>query len=182
MLNRIGLTIKNYNNYPYSNSEDIYCQFSMSHLLFLIKKYRSHPLIRAALAPILFEMCGIVPLALVVFGVISISAGMTLRNTLVFQYGPIFFIIAAIFFIFGVYTYLKQKGSCSLAGVKKQQRFIVLSFLLLSLLEAAMLLFLQITEKLVYGVSLSYFYEFFGFAIFLAAVLALFAVGVKFVK
>ncbi len=141
-----------------------------------------HPLLRAALAPILFEMCGIIPLVLVLFGIINISAGITLRNTLVFQYGPIFFIIATVFFVFGVYTYLKQKGSCTLAGVKKHKKSIILAFLFLSVLEAVMLLFLQITENLVYGLSLSYFYEFFGFAIFLAAVLVLFIISVRFIK
>ena len=154
----------------------------MKNLSSLVKKYRTHPLLRAALAPVLFEMCGIIPLILVLFGIINISAGITLRNTLVFQYGPIFFAIAAIFFGFGVYTYLKQKGSCTLAGVKKHQRFIVLSFVLLSVLEAVMLLALQITESMVYGISLSYFYEFFGFAIFLIAVLVLFITAVKFIK
>lgn len=153
--------------------------FNMS---FLTAKYKLHPLIRASLAPLLFEMCGIIPLILVLLGIINISAGISLRNTLVYQYGPIFFVIAAIFFGFGVYSYLKQKNSCNLSGIRKYQKFIAFSFLLLSAVEAVMLLFLQITEKIIYGVSLSYFYEFFGFAVFLAAVLTLFIVTVRFIK
>ncbi len=152
------------------------------HLLPFFDNQKFSPLLKAALAPVLFEMCGIIPLILVLFGIINISAGVTLRNILVFQYGPIFFVIAALFFMFGVYTYLKQKGSCNLSGVKKHQKLIILSFLILSGLEAMLLLLLQISEKIVYGVSLSYFHEFFGFAIFLAAVLILFIISVRFIK
>lgn len=140
---------------------------------------KNKPLFRAVFAPVLFEMCGIIPLILVIFGVLNISAGVSLRNTLVYQYSTIFFIIAAGFFIYSVYLFLKQRDACSLSGLKKYNRPIIFSFIILSLLEALILLVLQLVEGYVYGKPATKLLDFITLGPFLLFALIAYIVFIK---
>ena len=135
-----------------------------------------HPLVKTLLAPLLFELCGIIPLLLVVFGVINISVGIKLRNALVNQYGFVFFIIATLFFAYALYVFLRQKNSCNLLGLRQNRKEIIFFFTLLIAAEALLLFLIQVGERVAYGTSLTHVSDFLPIGIFLIATLALFVV------
>lgn len=115
------------------------------------KQYKHKHLLRAILAPFVFELCGVFPLILVSLGFLGVNAGIALRTMLVYKYGTIFLIIAAYFFFYSIYQYLRQQNSCNLEGVKKNYSSILIALLILSALEAFLLFILEKTETLIYG-------------------------------
>ncbi len=116
-----------------------------------IKQFQ--PLLKALLTPLVFELCGIIPLILVSLGLIGVSAGVALRNALVYQYSYIFYILAAVFFGYSIYLYLKTNNSCNISGLKRNQKLIIFVFGVLTILEGILLFALQLVEKLIYGQS-----------------------------
>lgn len=143
-----------------------------------VDKGKRH-LIRAVFTPILFELCGIIPLLLVSFGLLNVSAGIALRNILVFKYGFIFYIIATAFFIYSVYLFLKERRACNVSGLKKHKQPIIVAFLVLSIFEGVILFLIQIAESMIYRRSLTYFTDFFVFAPFLLFILFAFILWTK---
>lgn len=138
----------------------------------MIKQYK--PLLKTLLTPLLFELCGIIPLVLVSLGLMSISAGVGLRNILVGQYFFLFYILAGVFFSYSIYLYLKAKGSCSISGLKQHQKLIISIFVILTLFEGVLLFGLQTVEKYIYGQSQTYVTDFFGVTLSWWAIFALF--------
>ncbi len=139
----------------------------------------NNPLFRTIITPLLFEMCGIIPLLLVAFGFINVSAGVALRNTLVYQYSFIFFILAASFFVYSTYVFLKSRNACNISGLKQHQKPIIVSFIALIAFEALILFLIQIIERIVYGKSLTYFADFVTIGPFLIGVLVVFILFLK---
>lgn len=129
----------------------------------MIKQYK--PLLKTLLTPLLFELCGIIPLVLVSLGLVSISAGVGLRNMLVGQYSYLFYILAGVFFGYSIYSYLKEKDSCSISGLKQNQKLIIFIFLILTLFEGVVLIVLQLIEKNIYGQSQTLIKDFLGVAV-----------------
>ena len=143
---------------------------------------KNNHLLRTLIAPILFELCGIIPILLVVFGVINIGAGVALRNTLVYQYSFVFFILAAGFFSYSIYVYLREKISCSLVGLKEHRSPIIKSLIFLTVFEALILALLQFSESRIYGKSQTLFSDFVTIGPFLVALIVIFVVLTKFIK
>lgn len=137
-----------------------------------IKQYR--PLFKALLTPFIFELCGIIPLILVTIGLVSISAGVTLRNALVNQYFYIFYFFAAAFFGYSIYLYLKEKSSCNISGLKSSQKIITITFVVLTAFESMLLYIIQLLEKYLYGQSQTNMKDFLGVAIVWWGIFALF--------
>lgn len=144
-----------------------------------MKQYK--PLLKTLLTPFLFELCGIIPLVLVSLGLVSISAGVGLRNILVGQYFFLFYILAGAFFAYSIYLYLKSKGSCNMSGLKQNLKLISLILVILTLFEGVVLIVLQLVEKRVYGQSQTFIKDFLGVAVswWVIFLLFLFVVRVK---
>ena len=143
---------------------------------------KNNHLLRTLIAPILFELCGIIPILLVVFGVINIGAGVALRNTLVYQYSFVFFILAAGFFSYSIYVYLREKNLYSLAGLKEHRSPIIKSLIFLTVFEALILALLQFSESRIYGKSQTLFSDFVTIGPSLVALTVIFVVLTKFIK
>lgn len=144
-----------------------------------MKQYK--PLVKTLLTPLIFELCGIIPLGLVALGLVSVSTGIGLRNILVGQYFFLFYILAGAFFAYSIYLYLKSKGSCNMSGLKQNIRLISLIFVILILFEGVLLIALQLIEKRVYGQPQTLIKDFLGVAVswWVIFLLFLFVLGVK---
>lgn len=138
--------------------------------------------LRAVLAPVIFEMCGIIPIVLVSLGILNIGAGVALRNTLVYQYSPVFFIISAVFFVYSIYVYLKKQNSCNLVGLRKHRFPIIKAIIFLTVLEGLILALLPFLEAKVYGKSQTLFSDFLTIGLFLIATLIGFIILTMFIK
>lgn len=132
------------------------------------------PLLKIALVPVIFELCGLIPLALAVLGATSIATAISLRNLLVYRYSFAFFIAAAAFFIVATYMHLKSKNQCSIEGLSENRPGIALFFILLFFVQAALLLFIRLSENLVYGEPLTNLFDFAGIGGFILLCLAVF--------
>ena len=145
-------------------------------------KNNNRHLIKAVFAPVLFEMCGIIPLVLVALGFLSAGTGIALRNTLVYQYTIVFFVLAFGFFIYSVYSYLKEQNSCNITGLSKHRLPITYSMIILIIIEAVLLVMLQVTEGMVYGQSQIQILDFAGIGAFLVTSLSLFFIATKIIN
>lgn len=144
-----------------------------------MKQYK--PLLKTLLTPFLFELCGIIPIILVSLGLVSVSTGVALRNELVYQYFYIFYLLAAAFFGYSIYLYLKTNNSCNISGLKRNQKPIIFVLVVLTIFEGVLLFALQLIEKLTYGQSQTYIKDFLGVAVswWVIFLLFLFVVRVK---
>lgn len=138
----------------------------------MMKQYKH--LLKTLLTPFLFELCGIIPLVLVSLGLVSVSAGIGLRNILVGQYFFLFYILAGAFFAYSIYLYLKSKGSCNMSGLKQNLKLVSLILVILTLFEGVMLIVLQLVEKRVYGQPQTLIKDFLGVAVSWWVIFALF--------
>lgn len=81
-----------------------------------------------ALAGLVGISCCVTPLVLVLLGLSSVSFGISLGNTLYYQYGWYFRGAALGLACSGLYVSLKRRKACSLRGAKAQWRMIVAVF------------------------------------------------------
>ena len=116
---------------------------------------KDFPFLRSILTPVLFELCGTIPLLLVALGLMSISSGVALRNVLIYQYTFVFFIVAAGLFTLSIYAFLKQRNACSVSGLRQYRKPIISALFLLLFAEALVLFIIEIAEQYVYNEPLN---------------------------
>lgn len=78
-------------------------------------------------AGLLGALCCVGPVVLVLFGLAGVSTALTIG-----KYTWLFTTLALLFFSIATYLYLKKKDCCSVDGVKRNWKTILISFLLLA--------------------------------------------------
>lgn len=80
-------------------------------------------------AGLIAALCCIGPVVLILFGLGSVSAALTIG-----KFAWLFSILAILFFTTGVFIYLKKKNCCNTQGWKQHWKTILTAFILMVLL------------------------------------------------
>ena len=86
------------------------------------------PLRLGILSGLLGISCCVTPVVLVLLGLSSVSAAISLGNTLYYDYGWYFRGAALLLAGIGVYIHLKKRNACSLQGAKSNRKTIAVVF------------------------------------------------------